>query len=41
MSFKGGRWMEEKEMEKKEKFSICVKAQVIGPFGAAAQKRLT
>ena len=35
-------WTEEKEEEeeekKKEKFPLCVKAKVIGPFGAAAQK---
>ena len=32
---KGGGRTEEKEKEEKEKF---VKAKVIGPFGAAAQK---
>ena len=31
-----GGWTEEKEKEK-EKFPLCVKAKVIGPFGAAAQ----
>ena len=35
MSLKGGRT---EEKEKKEKFPLCVKALVIGPFGAAAQK---
>ena len=28
----------EKEKEKEEKFPLCMKAKVIGPFGAAAQK---
>ena len=28
----------EKKKKKKEKFPLCVKAKVIGPFGAAAQK---
>ena len=27
-----------KKKEEKEKFPLCVKAQVIGPFGTAAQK---
>ena len=35
----GGRTEEKKRIkEKKEKFPLCVKALVIGQFGAAAQK---
>ena len=34
-AFRG--WTEEKK-DKEEKFPLCVKAWVIGPFGAAAQK---
>ena len=40
MSFEGGgrTEAEKEEKEKEEKFVLCVKAKVIGPFGAAAQK---
>ena len=42
MSLEGGGQMEEdeekmKKKREKEKFTLCVKALVTGPFGAAAQ----
>ena len=42
MSFEGGGRTEKEEKKKeKEKFALCVKAWVISPFGAAAQKGTT
>ena len=38
---RGGRTEKEKKKKKEEKFPLCVKALVIGPFGAAAQKTIT
>ena len=43
LSLERGGLTEEKEKKKKkkkneEKFPLCLKASVIGPFGAAAQK---
>ena len=40
LALEGGGTREEKEEEEEEKFSLCVKAKVIGPFGAASPKTI-